>query len=331
MSSLEMGSPGDLPKPKKLLDQVRDVLRTKHYAYRTEQSYVDWIRRFILFHNKRHPQEMREAEVEAFLTHLAVERHVSASTQNQALSVILFLYRPVLKSHLAESIESVRAKRSTYLPTVLTVEEVRLLLQHLEGLPQLMAKLLYGSGLRIIEGLRLRVKDLDFGQSQIIVRDTKGDRDRVTMLPQQIRELLQAHLVQVKQLHLNDLSQGYGEVYLPYALDRKYPKAGREWIWQYVFPAKQRSVDPRSSVVRRHHIDEGYLQRSLKIAVQSAQIPKKVSCHTLRHSFATHLLQNGYDIRTVQELLGHKDVKTTMVYTHVLNKGGLGVRSPLDL
>lgn len=331
MSSLEMGSPGDLPKPKKLLDQVRDVLRTKHYAYRTEQSYVDWIRRFILFHNKRHPQEMREAEVEAFLTHLAVERHVSASTQNQALSAILFLYRHVLKSPLAESIESVRAKRSTYLPTVLTVEEVRLLLQHLEGLPQLMAKLLYGSGLRIIEGLRLRVKDLDFGQSQIIVRDTKGDRDRVTMLPQQIRELLQAHLVQVKQLHLNDLSQGYGEVYLPYALDRKYPKAGREWIWQYVFPAKQRSVDPRSSVVRRHHIDEGYLQRSLKIAVQSAQIPKKVSCHTLRHSFATHLLQNGYDIRTVQELLGHKDVKTTMVYTHVLNKGGLGVRSPLDL
>ena len=223
MSSLEMGSPGDLPKPKKLLDQVRDVLRTKHYAYRTEQSYVDWIRRFILFHNKRHPQEMREAEVEAFLTHLAVERHVSASTQNQALSAILFLYRHVLKSPLAESIESVRAKRSTYLPTVLTVEEVRLLLQHLEGLPQLMAKLLYGSGLRIIEGLRLRVKDLDFGQSQIIVRDTKGDRDRVTMLPQSIQELLQAHLLQVKQLHGDDLNQGYGEVYLPYALDRKIP------------------------------------------------------------------------------------------------------------
>ena len=331
MSSLEMGSPGDLPKPKKLLDQVRDVLRTKHYAYRTEQSYVDWIRRFILFHNKRHPQEMREAEVEAFLTHLAVERHVSASTQNQALSAILFLYRHVLKSPLAESIESVRAKRSTYLPTVLTVEEVRLLLQHLEGLPQLMAKLLYGSGLRIIEGLRLRVKDLDFGQSQIIVRDTKGDRDRVTMLPQSIQELLQAHLLQVKQLHGDDLNQGYGEVYLPYALDRKYPKAGREWIWQYVFPAKQRSVDPRSGIVRRHHLEEGYLQRSLKKAAQNAGVAKKVSCHTLRHSFATHLLQNGYDIRTVQELLGHKDVKTTMIYTHVLNKGGFGVRSPLDL
>jgi len=331
MSSLEMGSPGDLPKPKKLLDQVRDVLRTKHYAYRTEQSYMDWIQRFMLFHNERHPQEMREAEVEAFLTHLAVEGHVSASTQNQALSAILFLYRHVLKCPLSESIESVRAKRSTSLPTVLTVEEVRLLLQHLEGLSQLMAKLLYGSGLRIIEGLRLRVKDLDFGQSQIIVRDTKGDRDRVTMLPQSIRELLQAHLVQVKQIHEDDLKLGYGEVYLPYALDRKYPNAGREWIWQYVFPAKQRSVDPRSSVVRRHHADEGYLQRSLKKAAQSAQIPKKVTCHTLRHSFATHLLQNGYDIRTVQELLGHKDVKTTMVYTHVLNKGGLGVRSPLDL
>ena len=318
-------------KQKKLLEQVRDTLRTKHYAYSTEQSYIDWIQRYILFHDKRHPQDMGAAEIEAFLTYLAVEGNVSASTQNQALSALIFLYRNVLKQPLGDSIDAVRAKQSKSLPTVLTIEETRQLLQQMEGLPQLIAKLLYGAGLRIKEGLCLRVKDLDFGQSQIIVRDTKGDQDRVTMLPQQIRELLQAHLIQVKQIHQDDLAQGYGEVYLPYALDRKYPNAAKEWIWQYVFPAKQRSVDPRSGAVRRHHLDEGYLQRSLKKAAQNAGIAKKVSCHTLRHSFATHLLQNGYDIRTVQELLGHKDVKTTMIYTHVLNKGGLGVRSPLDL
>jgi len=318
-------------KQKKLLEQVRDTLRTKHYAYSTEQSYIDWIQRYILFHDKRHPQDMGAAEIEAFLTYLAVEGNVSASTQNQALSALIFLYRNVLKQPLGDSIDAVRAKQSKSLPTVLTIEETRQLLQQMEGLPQLIAKLLYGAGLRIKEGLCLRVKDLDFGQSQIIVRDTKGDQDRVTMLPQQIRELLQAHLIQVKQIHQDDLAQGYGEVYLPDALDRKYPNAAKEWIWQYVFPAKQRSVDPRSGAVRRHHLDEGYLQRSLKKAAQNAGIAKKVSCHTLRHSFATHLLQNGYDIRTVQELLGHKDVKTTMIYTHVLNKGGLGVRSPLDL
>lgn len=330
MSSAETIATSEIAKPKKLLEQVRDVLRTKHYAYSTEQSYLDWIKRYILFHQKRHPNEMGEAEVEAFLTHLAVDGNVSASTQNQALSALLFLYRHVLKQPLGNSIEAVRAKQSKHLPTVLTVDEVIRLLQYMDGLPQLIAKLLYGSGLRIKEGLRLRVKDLDFGQSQIIVRDTKGDRDRVTMLPQSISELLQSHLVQVKQIHKDDLNLGYGEVYLPYALDRKYPKADREWIWQYVFPAKQRSVDPRSGVVRRHHLDDSYLQRSLKKAAQQAGITKKVSCHTLRHSFATHLLENGYDIRTVQELLGHKDVKTTMIYTHVLNKGGLGVRSPLD-
>ena len=383
MSSAETIATSEIAKPKKLLEQVRDVLRTKHYAYSTEQSYLDWIKRYILFHQKRHPNEMGEAEVEAFLTHLAVDGNVSASTQNQALSALLFLYRHVLKQPLGNSIEAVRAKQSKHLPTVLTVDEVIRLLQYMDGMPQLIAKLLYGSGLRIKEGLRLRVKDLDFGQSQIIVRDTKGDRDRVTMLPQSISELLQSHLVQVKQIHKDDLNLGYGEVYLPYALDRKYPKADREWIWQYVFPAKQRSVDPRSGVVRRHHLkddlnlgygevylpyaldrkypkadrewiwqyvfpakqrsvdprsgvvrrhhlDDSYLQRSLKKAAQQAGITKKVSCHTLRHSFATHLLENGYDIRTVQELLGHKDVKTTMIYTHVLNKGGLGVRSPLD-
>jgi len=330
MSSAETIATSEISMPKKLLEQVRDVLRTKQYAYSTEQSYIDWISRYILFHQKRHPSEMAEAEVEAFLTHLAVDGNVSASTQNQALSALIFLYRHVLKQPLGNSIEAVRPKQSKHLPTVLTVDEVFQVLQNMDGLPQLITKLLYGSGLRINEGLSLRVQDLDFGQSQIIVRDTKGDRDRVTILPQSIGELLQAHLVQVKQIHKDDLSLGYGEVYLPDDLDRQYPKAGREWIWQYVFPAKQRSVDPRSGVVRRHHLDDSYLQRSLKKAAQNAGISKKVSCHILRHSFATHLLQNGYDVRTVQELLGHKDVKTTMIYTHVLHKGGLGVRSPLD-
>jgi integron integrase len=321
----------DDTKPKKLLDQVRDTLRAKHYAYRTEEAYVDWIRRYILFHDKRHPQDMAEADVQAFLTHLAVEGHVAASTQNQALSALLFLYRHVLQQPLAESsVDAVRARQSKHLPTVLTTTEVQKLLQCLDGTHQLLAKLLYGAGLRVKEGLRLRVKDIDFAQSQLIIRDAKGNQDRVTMLPQSIQELLQAHLVQVKQTHLNDLALGYGAVYLPFALARKSTNAEREWIWQYVFPAKQRSLDPRSNVIRRHHLDDAALQRSLRLATQKAQIDKKVTCHTLRHSFATHLLQNGYDIRTVQELLGHKDVKTTMIYTHVLNKVGRGVRSPLD-
>jgi integron integrase len=315
---------------KKLLEQVSDALRVKHYAYRTEQSYLDWIRRYILFHNKRHPKDMAEPEVEAFLTHLAVEGNVAASTQNQALSALLFLYRYVLKQPLSESVDAVRARQSKHLPTVLTPQEIQKLLQLLEGIHQLLAKLLYGSGLRIKEALRLRVKDLDFAHNQIIIRDAKGNKDRITMLPQSIAEQLQAHLVQVKQTHIDDLALGYGAVYLPFALERKYPNANREWMWQYIFPAKQRSLDPRSDQIRRHHLDDAALQRSLKLAAQHAQIDKKVSCHTLRHSFATHLLQNGYDIRTVQELLGHKDVKTTMIYTHVLNQGGLGVRSPLD-
>ncbi|KGF71853.1 integrase [Neosynechococcus sphagnicola sy1] len=317
-------------KPKKLLDQVRDALRVKHYAYRTEVSYVQWIRRFILFHDMRHPKDMAAAEVEAFLTHLAVEENVAASTQNQALSALLFLYRFVLQQPLPESIDSVRARQSKHLPVVLTQEEVKSILQHLQGTHQLLAKLLYGSGMRVKEGLRLRVKDLDFAQSQIIIRDSKGNKDRVTMLPQSISALLQAHLVQVKQTHLDDLALGYGAVYLPFALGRKYPNADRQWLWQYVFPAPQRSVDPRSGVTRRHHLDDAALGRSLKQATQKASVDKKVTCHTLRHSFATHLLQNGYDIRTVQERLGHQDLKTTMIYTHVLNKGGLGVRSPLD-
>jgi integron integrase len=317
-------------EPKKLLDQVRDALRVKHYAYRTEESYLQWIRRYILFHNKRHPKDMAEPEIQAFLTHLAVEANVSASTQNQALSALLFLYRYVLKQPLSDSIDAVRARQSKHLPTVLTPEEVQRVFIHLEGTCQLVAKLLYGAGLRVKEGLRLRVKDVDFAQGQLIIRDAKGNKDRLTVLPQSLKAPLQAHLVQVKQILQDDLALGYGAVYLPFALERKYPNANRDWKWQYVFPAKQRSIDPRSDEVRRHHLDDGFLQRSLKQAVRNAKIDKNVSCHTLRHSFATHLLQNGYDIRTVQELLGHKDVKTTMIYTHVLNKGGLGVRSPLD-
>ena len=320
----------DPTPPKKLLDQVRESLRVKHYAYRTEESYVQWIRRYILFHNKRHPKEMAEPEVQAFLTHLAVKDNVAASTQNQALSALLFLYRHVLNQPLSQSVEAVRARQSKHLPTVLTPDEVQQVLKHLEGTHQLLAKLLYGAGLRVKEGLRLRVKDLDFAQNQLIIREAKGNRDRLTVLPQSLIAPLQAHLVQVKQVFQDDLALGYGAVYLPFALERKYPNANRDWKWQYVFPAKRRSIDPRSGEVRRHHLDDGVLQRSLKQAVRSTQIDKKVSCHTLRHSFATHLLQNGYDIRTVQELLGHKDVKTTMIYTHVLNKGGRGVLSPLD-
>jgi integron integrase len=320
----------DQNQPPKLLDQVRDALRVKHYAYRTEESYLQWIHRFIVFHGKRHPKDMGESEVQAYLTHLAVQGNVAASTQNQALSALLFLYRHVLQQPLPESIDAVRARQSKHLPTVLSTEEIQRLLQYLEGTHQLLAKLLYGAGLRVKEGLRLRVKDLDFAQYQIIVRDAKGNQDRMTMLPNRLVEQLHAHLVQVKQTHQNDLSLGYGAVYLPFALERKSPHANRDWLWQYVFPAASRSVDPRSGETRRHHLDDGALQRSLKRAAQQAEIPKKVSCHTLRHSFATHLLQNGYDIRTVQELLGHKDVKTTMIYTHVLNKGGRGVRSPLD-
>ena len=318
------------PPKRKLLDQVRDAIRLKHYSYKTEQTYVAWIRRYILFHNKRHPQEMGTEEVEAFLTHLAVTDNVAASTQNQALSALLFLYRYVLQQPLTENVEAIRAKRSKHLPTVFTVTEVKAVLGAMTGTPQLMAELLYGTGMRLNEGLRLRVKDVDFGQQQIIVRDTKGNQDRVTVLPQRIIERLQAHLVLIKHQHQQDLNQGYGQVYLPYALERKYPNVDRDWIWQYVFPASTRSKDPRSGIVRRHHLDPSVIQKAIKVAVRQAGITKKASCHTLRHSFATHLLQNGYDIRTVQELLGHKDVKTTMIYTHVLNRGGQGVMSPLD-
>ena len=318
------------PKPKKLLDQVRDTIRLKHYSIRTENSYVDWIRRYILFHNKRHPNEMGAPEVEAFLTHLAVNEHVAASTQNQALSALLFLYREVLKQDLGP-VDAFHAKKPKRLPTVLTRDEVCRLFVHLSGANLLMARLLYGSGLRLMECLRLRVKDLDFEYRTITVRDGKGEQDRVTILPESLIGPLQDHLRIVKRTHEEDLVKGYGAVYLPDALERKYPNAHKEWGWQYVFPANRLSVDPRSGVVRRHHLDESGLQKAIRQAGRLAGIAKPVSPHTLRHCFATHLLEAHYDIRTVQELLGHKDVRTTMIYTHVLQRGGLAVRSPLDV
>ena len=315
---------------RKLLDRVRDVIRLKHYSLRTEESYVDWIKRFIIFHSKRHPVEMGRIEIEAFLSYLAVTRNVSASTQNQAFNAILFLYRQVLDIELDFPINAVRAKRPKQLPTVLTHQEVDRVLDLIQGPNQLIANLLYGSGLRLMEGIRLRVKDLDFVQNQIIVRSGKGQKDRMTILPQRLHKPLRRHLGRVKTLHHKDLAQGYGAVYLPFALERKLPHANREWIWQYVFPGATLSKDPRSGVIRRHHRHENSVQKAVKRAAKESGINKRITCHTFRHSFATHLLEAGYDIRTVQELLGHKDVRTTMIYTHVLNKGPLAVRSPLD-
>jgi len=323
--------PLDPVKAPKLLDQVRDKIRLKHYSIRTEQTYVDWIKRFVLFNNKRHPAEMGRAEVEAFLTYLAVEGKVAASTQNQAKAAVLFLYRQVLNQELPwlENVE--QAKVSRRLPVVLTVNETRALLDRLKGVHKLQANLLYGTGMRLMEAMRLRVKDIDFERKEILIRDGKGAKDRVTMLPMTLASLLQRHLQTVKALHDDDLQAGYGNVYLPNALERKYPNASREWGWQYVFPATQVSVDPRSGITRRHHLDEKGLQRAMKQAVRDSGLVKPATPHTLRHSFATHLLDSGYDIRTIQELLGHSDVSTTMIYTHVLNKGGRGVRSPLDM
>lgn len=327
--------PKKLPE-KKLLDQVRDAIRVRHYSLRTEEAYVNWIRRFILFHGKRHPKDMGAAEIEAFLTHLAVEGHVAASTQNQALSALLFLYREVLHRELDAAINAVRAREPQHLPEVLTKDEVRRVIAQLSGVYQLQARLLYGSGLRLLECLRLRVKDLDFEHRAILVRDTKGDEDRVTMLPDSLVEPLREQLQRARRLHEQDLARGLGAVYLPDALDRKYPNASREWIWQYVFPSDKLSADPRGvpsgrgEGLRRHHLDESGLQRAVRAAAAAAGLDKRVTCHTFRHSFATHLLENHYDIRTVQELLGHKDVRTTMIYTHVLQRGGLAVRSPLD-
>jgi integron integrase len=316
--------------PPRLLDRVRAALRTRHYSHRTERAYVPWIVRFIRFHRLRHPEEMGEGEIVAFLNHLALEARVSASTQNQALNAIVFLYREVLGQERPELTDLVRARRPLRLPVVLTRSEVQELLRQLEGSAWLMASLLYGSGLRLMECVRLRVKDLDLSRGEIRLNDAKGQRGRVTMLPATLEAPLRRHLERVRLLHLRDLAEGFGRVRLPEALDRKYPNAGREWGWQWVFPAARRSVDPRDGVVRRHHLSETVVQRAVKQAVGRSGIAKPASCHTLRHSFATHLLLAGYDIRTVQELLGHRNVKTTMIYTHVLNKGGRGVQSPLD-
>jgi integron integrase len=309
---------------------MRLVLRLKHLSPRTEYAYITWTKRFIVFHEMRHPKDMGAEEIRTFLTYLALQRRVAASTQNVALNALLFLYRDVLKQALPEIGVFERAKRPRRLPTVFTREEVTVVLAQLAGVHYLMASLLYGAGLRLMECLQLRVQDVDFAYHHIVVRSGKGAQDRMTMLPRSIEDALQHHLTKVQRLHEADLAEGYGEVHLPYALAAKDQHAGTSWIWQYVFPASKRSVDPRSGVERRHHVSATVLQRAVKDAMCRAGILKHGSCHTLRHSFATHLLENGYDIRTVQELLGHKDVSTTMIYTHVLQRGGKGVRSPLD-
>ena len=314
----------------RLLDCARDGIRRRHYSRRTEETYVHWIKRFIYFSGKRHPAGMGKEEVTAFLNHLASERRVAAATQNQALSALLFLYKEVLAQPLPRLDALERARRPARMPAVLTRAEAQRLLGCMQGTKWLMASLLYGAGLRLRECLKLRVKDVDFGYRQILVRDGKGAKDRVTMLPQSVIEPLQAHLARCKALHQRDLASGHGDVELPDALARKYPRAPYEWAWKFVFPSRKLSTDPATGVIRRHHVYENYLIRGVKEAARAAGIAKHVSCHTLRHSFATHLLEGGYDIRTVQELLGHASVETTMIYTHVMNKGGRGVTSPLD-
>jgi len=320
-------------QPKKLLDQVRDKIRFKHYSLSTEKTYIAWIKQFILYHHKRHPVEMGSLEVEAFLTYLATQRHVSSSTQNQALSAILFLYREVLAVNLPWLDNFERSKKPRRLPVVLTITEVQALLQATSTAPEpigLVIKLLYGTGMRLMEAVRLRVKDVELERREIIVRDGKGGKDRVTMLPESLAEAMRVHLALRRNWHEQDIILGKVDVWLPDALAIKSPNASKEWGWQYVFAAKNYSIDPRNNSERRHHIEEKQVQRYVKRAAQAAGITKPTSPHTLRHSFATHILQAGYDIRTVQELLGHSDVATTMIYTHVLNKGGKGVISPLD-
>ena len=318
-----------MQKPR-LLDQVREALRVHHYSFRTEEAYVQWVKRYVLFHNKRHPSELGERDVSAYLTHLASVKNVAASTQNQALSAILFLYKKVLNQELEWLDDVVRAKRPARLPVVLSREQVVQLLDLMTGDNALLARLLYGTGMRIMEAVRLRVQDVDFERKEIVVRSGKGNKDRVTMLPLSLVPQLRRQLEKAKTIHEADKAEGFGCVYLPFALERKYPNAASEFRWQYVFPSGQRSMDPRSGVVRRHHVNERNVTRAVTAAARKAGIQKHVTSHTLRHCFATHLLESGYDIRTVQELLGHKDVKTTMIYTHVLNKGGRGVLSPLD-
>ena len=320
-----------IPNPKlKFLDQCREVMAFKRFSRRTVEAYIYWIRRFIVWNGKRHPKEMGSAEITSFLAHLAVAERVAASTQNQALNAIVFMYQQVLGRPVEDLGNFERARRPKRMPVVLSREETRLLLDKLEGTQQLIGKFLYGTGMRLLEGLRVRAKDVDFARGQVIVRGGKGDKDRVTMLPETLREPLRAHLHRVRELHEKDLAAGYGEVWLPQALRLKWPKAGREWGWQWVFPSAALSIDPETKVKRRHHVTDAAVQGALKRATAAAGLMKRVSPHVLRHSFATHLLEGGADIRTVQELLGHKDLSTTQIYTHVMQKPGVGARSPLD-
>jgi len=314
----------------KLVDQIRNVIRTKHYSLSTEKTYIGWIKRYLIFHNMRHPRQMGAAEIEGYLSHLAVKKKVSSSTQNQAFNAILFLYREVLHIDIGESIQAVRAKKPGRIPLVMTREEIAGVLNALTGIQRLMASMLYGCGLRLMECCRLRVKDIDFAMHQITVRQGKGGKDRVVMLPQKLEAPLHEQLRHARLMYDSDLSRGLGRVSMPFALGRKYPKASEQWGWQFVFPSQEISRDPLSGTLCRHHIHPSTLQRMVRKAVALSGIAKPVGCHTFRHSFATHLLEDGYDIRTVQELLGHKDVNTTMVYTHVMQRGASAVRSPLD-
>ena len=306
-------------------------MQLKHLSRRSQDAYTHWIKRFILFHEKRHPKDMAEKEIEEFLTHLAVDEEVAASTQNLAFNAILFLYSEILHRELGPIADIVRAHRTKRIPVAFTRTEAKLVISHLTGVYWIVANILYGSGLRLLECLRLRVKDVDFKQNRITVREGKGEKDRSTILPQSIKKRLQLHLKKIYAIHQEDLADGYGETILPHALAHKYPAAAKQWNWQYVFPASKRSIDPLSRKMSRHHLDESSVQRTVKAAIRASGITKDASCHTFRHSFATHLLEQGYDIRTVQELLGHADIRTTMIYTHISQKKGLSVRSPLDL
>jgi integron integrase len=323
-------APTPSPQQPKLLDRVREALRSRHYSHATEQCYCHWVKRFIFFHHVRHPAQMAEPEINAFLTHLAVKERVSASTQNQALSALLFLYRQVLGREIGDLGDVIRARKPKRLPVVMTRDEAKAVLGHLDGDKGLMAALMYGAGLRLMECLRLRVQDIDFERNELMVRDGKGSKDRRTMLPKSLKQPLLDHLRRVRTIHDGDLADGWGRVQMPGALDRKYPNAPADWRWQWVFPQENRWKNTKTGEQGRHHVHETILQRAVKEAVRKAGVVKHVGCHTFRHSFATHLLESGYDIRTIQELLGHKDVTTTMIYTHVLNRGGHGVRSPVD-
>lgn len=326
----EASDPGHIQTWTEAKEMFMNRMKLRHYAYNTEKTYREWIRRFLLYTRIKSPSTATPEHVKRFLTYLAVERKVSASTQNQAFNALLFLYREVLGIEFGDFRNTIRAKQSTRIPVVLSKEEIKELFSHLSGIHALMLKLIYAGGMRLTECVRLRIKDLDFDNQTLVIRSGKGDRDRTTLFPKFIYPPLKAHLKEVKALHDRDLANGHGVVYLPEALERKYPSAAREWAWQYAFPARNLSVDPRSGIVRRHHIGQQGLQRAMKAALQKTDIAKAASVHTLRHSFATHLLQDGYDIRTVQDLLGHKDLNTTMIYTHILKRGPGGVVSPAE-